>query len=133
MLLASALNMLGYLPNFSIHQWLIPLAQIIIGASIGLHFQEMQKKAWKNVLSIHLPYAIGLLAATILASIGAHHFLDIPLSTCLLILAPGGLSEIALIAYTLNIDPLMVTTHHVIRSLFGFILIPVLMRIWIRD
>jgi membrane AbrB-like protein len=132
MMLAAFLSIAGLLPDTGIGPWLMPLAQIIIGASVGLRFQGMGLHEWKRVKSIHLPYGLVLLVFTLLASWVTHQLLGIPLNTSLLIMAPGGLSEMVLIAYSLDIDPVMVTSHHVIRSLFGFLAIPWMMRLWLR-
>ncbi|MGH1426849.1 MAG: AbrB family transcriptional regulator [Arenicella sp.] len=132
MLLAAILSVTGLTPDASTGKWLIPIAQIIIGASIGLHFQHLNKHQWKRMLSIHLPYALILLTFTIISGWLLHIFLDIPFDSSLLIMAPGGLSEMVLIAFALDIDPVMVTAHHVIRSLFGFLFIPWLMQFWAK-
>ncbi|MGH1487127.1 MAG: AbrB family transcriptional regulator [Cellvibrionaceae bacterium] len=132
MILAAIFSMTGLLPNIPTGEWLIPLAQIIIGASVGLRFQNMSSDAWKNIASIHLPYGLTLLTMTLAAGWSVHILLEIPFETSLLIMAPGGLSEMVLIAFALDIDPVMVTSHHVIRSLFGFLLIPWLMQLWAK-
>lgn len=133
MILAGILSITGLSPNTHIGEWLMPIAQVIIGASVGLRFKNIQQQQWLSIKKIHLPYALMLLAFTLSSSLGVHLLLDIPFQTCLLIMAPGGLSEMVIIAYTLDIDPIMVTVHHVVRSLFSLILIPWMMRFWVYE
>jgi membrane AbrB-like protein len=133
MILAALLSVTGLLPEANIGEWLIAIAQIIIGASVGLRLKNIKPSEWKNMTSIHVPYALMLLVFTLVASWSVHVFLGIPLNASLLIMAPGGLSEMVLIAYALDIDPVMVTSHHVIRSLFSLFLIPWVMNFWIKS
>ena len=132
MLLAALLSITNLIPEANVGKWLIPIAQIVIGASIGLHFQKLSRDTWKRMMSIHLPYALILLVFTIVSGWLVHIFIGIPFDSSLLIMAPGGLSEMVLIAFALDIDPIMVTAHHVIRSLFGFLFIPWLIQFWAR-
>jgi membrane AbrB-like protein len=125
MLLTAALSVAGYLPEFEIGNWLLPIAQIIIGAAIGIRCVNLSRSDYKRIISVHLPYAVFLLSITLTASFALHYFLQIPFRLSLLLMTPGGLSEIILISIALNIDPLVVTIHHLARSLFGLLVIPI--------
>ena len=133
MILAALLTVTNIIPELNIGEWLIPIAQIVIGAAVGLRFREMNAGKWKKMLYNHLPYAMVLLCLTVIAALCVHLLLGLPLNTSLLIMAPGGLSEIVLIAIALDIDPVLVTAHHVIRSLFGFIFIPWVLKRYSTD
>jgi uncharacterized membrane protein AbrB (regulator of aidB expression) len=50
----------------------------------------------------------------------------------LLAYAPGGLTEMSLVALALNAEAAFVATHHVVRILMVIVAAPLLFRLWDR-
>lgn len=91
------------------------LGQLLLGWSLGNKFspsffktapQYMSAVAFSNVLSLLLTFAMAYLL---------FFFVDIPLATLVLGLAPGGVAEMTMTAQILHLGVPFVTAFHVIR------------------
>ncbi|MCG7492704.1 AbrB family transcriptional regulator [Thalassobius sp. Cn5-15] len=114
-LLAAALISVSGLAQLALPDWMIHMAQVVIGASLGLRFQGLRGRAmlralWLSGLSVAWMLGLGLTLA-LLVSAGTGLRFDI----LLLSYAPGGVTEMALVALSLNANPALVTLHHVYR------------------
>ncbi len=94
------------------------LAQLIIGTSVGVRFagysiKTIMKDGWLSIIIGLLLAAVALIATLIMQWITG-----MPFGPLLLVFLPGGAPEIGVMALALNIDPAMVTTHHMLRVLF---------------
>src|SRR5690625_1016022 len=108
--------------------WLISLAQLAIGISLALRFGSLTRRLLLQglglgALSVILMLGLGALMAVGLALIGEHDF-----QTLLMCFAPGGVVEMGLVALSLNVSPVMVTLHHVLRISFTVVIMPLLGR-----
>jgi len=57
---------------------------------------------------------------------------DAPFDMLLISFAPGGVTEMALIALSLNANPALVTAHHIYRIVLTVIEMAVIARFWRR-
>jgi uncharacterized membrane protein AbrB (regulator of aidB expression) len=77
--------------------------------------------------------AIGATVLTLGIALGAGsamaHFAGIAPDQALLALAPGGLTEMGLIALAIHADVAFVALHHVVRILFVIVLAPLAFRL----
>lgn len=94
---------------------LIDLAQLVVGASLGVRFGPDDRAAILaalplSVLALVVSSAAAAAAAAALSAVGVA---SLPL--LFLSFAPGGLSEMSLIAIALGTDPVFVAAHHMVR------------------
>ncbi len=116
-LLAAAVVTLTGLAPVSLPQWLINDAQIVVGIALGLRFKGLDRAllmrgTWLSVLSVA---GMMLLAAFFAGLLGLAW--SEPFDVLLISFAPGGLTEMALVALSLEANPAFVTLHHIIRIL----------------
>tara|TARA_R110002124_G_scaffold54062_11_gene154353 strand:- start:3142 stop:4212 length:1071 start_codon:yes stop_codon:yes gene_type:complete len=117
MLLAAALHASGLIavqgPSL-----LLNAAQLVVGSALGTMFARSTLR--------HLAVAMGLGAlsvATMLSlATGFAYVLEgrVPMSFEALVIsfAPGGVTEMSLVALSLGISPVLVTVHHIFRIIF---------------
>jgi uncharacterized protein len=134
-LLASMLIAAGLgasdLARLHLPHWGVDVMLWVLGSAIGARFAGVK-------LAELTRYFFQALVATaltlsVLASFAylIHRLLGIPLHIAILALAPGGIGEMAILAVTLNIDPVFVTFHHLLR-LISLMLIAPLWLHWLR-
>ena len=108
--------------------WLISVAQLVIGVGLALRFGGMTKRlliqgVGFGAVSVVLMLSIGAGMAWLLSLTGEH-----PFQILLMCYAPGGVVEMGLIALSLNVSPVMVTLHHIVRIGFTVIAVPLVGR-----
>lgn len=93
------------------------LAQAVIGTTVGIRFVGYR---WRDILyDGWLSILIGVVLAVLsmLAALLLSHWLGMDFAPLLLVFLPGGAPELGVMALALDIDPAMVTTHHMLRVL----------------
>ncbi len=95
--------------------WVISVAQVVIGVSLGSRFIGVTGRLLRRALGLSLVSVIGMLGigvtlAVILNAIDGHSILVLILS-----LAPGGVTEMGLVALSLAANPALVAFHHLYR------------------
>ena len=98
------------LPN-----WLLQALLVLIGIMIGLRFKDTKLSSillygWHGLVSTFL-----LLLLTFIAAWTGAFFIDISPIALFLAFAPGGVHEMAIIAFAYAIEPVFVTFHHILR------------------
>ncbi len=94
---------------------LIIIAQIVLGSAVGARLSGVTITNLRQTCVIAFAISIGVLTfSTIIAWLLAP-FLHVQPITLLLALAPGGVTEMSLIALATNQDIAFITTHHVVR------------------
>lgn len=127
--LASAAIHAGGLTNASVPPVLVMAAQVILGLGIGLRFVGQGRRT--------LAHGFGLALVALSLSLGLAGLIAIALSASgiatpeavFLAFAPGGLAEMSLIAISLGISPVFVTTHHVLRIVIAISLSSLVFRL----
>ncbi|MEQ9258335.1 MAG: AbrB family transcriptional regulator [Roseovarius sp.] len=116
MAVAAALSLTG-LFHIDMPQWLVNVAQVIIGTALGMRFTGltralMLRGAGLSALSVAgmMTFAAGF--AALLVPLTGEHF-----DVLLISFAPGGVTEMALVALSLQSNPALVTLHHIYRIL----------------
>jgi len=104
---------------------LVSAAQVILGTVLGCRFLGIALKTLGPAAAL----SIGATLLTLTLALGAgwvmQHLVGISIDQALLALAPGGLTEMGLIALAIQADVAFVALHHVARILFVIILAPV--------
>lgn len=112
--------------------WLLGFAQLIVGTGFGSRFAGMGKKMLFKGLGLGLLTTFsmlligGLLAWLLSGPMGQS------LDVMLLCFAPGGISEMGLIALSLNANPVFVTAHHLLRIIAAVALASASSK-WVKD
>lgn len=108
---------------------LVIAAQVVLGTILGCRFQGIPAAMlWKaGLLSLGATVLTLLLAA--LAGLAMRVGAGVGLDQAMLALAPGGLTEMGLIALAIHADVAFVALHHVVRILIVIVLAPILVRL----
>jgi hypothetical protein len=107
---------------------LIALAQVVMGAGIGVRFAGIRwREAGPTLAYAAISGVLMLLGALIVAQISAP-LLGVEPNTLLLALAPGGLAEMCMTALALDADTAFIATMHIIRILMIVSLAPFIFR-----
>ena len=128
MIFSAGVHLLG-LTSASPPALIIAIAQVILGASVGarfagLSFRDLGRIIWLGGIATTILLIITVIFALILTSTAGF-----PFASLILAYSPGGLTEMSLIALTLNIDTAFVATHHIARIGIVVIIIPIIFRI----
>ena len=111
-----AIAYLPFLSNFTFTppQAISTVGQILLGITVGEAWRNRVAIARKNIthafISVAMTIASGLVAATI-----ASYFTTWDWLTCMLATAPGGSTEMILVALALDHNPEIVTVAHSVR------------------
>ncbi len=114
MVLSAAAHLLG-LVDGAPPGWLVAVAQVVIGATIGCRFEgyPVARVLWMMLVGLGL--TVLMLSITLLFGTGLQVVTGLPLPLLVLALVPGGLAEMSLIALALTDDPAFVATNHIVR------------------
>lgn len=116
-LLLTAILSISGLVELHVPFWLIATAQVVVGASLGMRFQGvtlalLRRSTGLTALSVGFMLCLGAGLSTLLV-----YLTDIPFLHLLISFAPGGVTEMSIIALSLAANPALVTVHHVLRIL----------------
>ena len=116
MVVAAFLSLTGWMP-LDIPQWLVNSAQVILGVALGMRFTGLSRTLilrglGLSLLSVGGMMIIAAVIATLLMPISGENF-----DVLLISFAPGGVTEMALVALSLQANPAFVTLHHITRIL----------------
>ncbi|MBS0122777.1 AbrB family transcriptional regulator [Thetidibacter halocola] len=122
LILAAAATMTGAL-DLHLPFWLIATAQLVIGMTLGLRFKGtdgalLRRCLWLSAVSVAYMLILGAVLAVIL-----HALTDLGYLTLLLSFAPGGVSEMSLVALSLAVSPALVSLHHILRIVLTVLLL----------
>lgn len=113
---AAGLSLSGML-TLDVPQWLVNVAQVVVGTALGMRFcgigpALILRGLGLSLLSVALMLGLGLGFALALRGATGQ-----PVDVLLISFAPGGVTEMALVALSLQANPAFVTLHHVYRIL----------------
>ena len=95
--------------------WLLIVSQLVVGVGLAAQFTAISLARFLRLLFVTLTLVsmFGVLACVF--AIGLSRFVELPLPALILSFAPGGVTEMGLIALSLSLSPMAVATHHVFR------------------
>ncbi len=114
LLLAGILSATGWLA-LSLPSWLVILAQVAVGTTLGLRFNGLSAAILKRGVLLGVASTLMMLLLGFALALLAMQLADIGFSASWLSLAPGGVTEMSLVALSLAADPALVTLAHVYR------------------
>lgn len=98
--------------------FLIQLTQLVVGCSLGVRFAGLGRRAAAKGLALAFLSVAGVLLLAVLAGALLHAAVGESAEAVLLAFAPGGVTEMSLIALSLKISVVFVAAHHVARILY---------------
>jgi membrane AbrB-like protein len=104
---------------------LVSVAQVILGTVLGCRFLGIGLKTLGPAAALSVGATVLTLALALGAGWVMQEIAGVPVDQALLALAPGGLTEMGLIALAIHADVAFVALHHVVRILFVILLAPV--------
>ncbi|MGG7564769.1 AbrB family transcriptional regulator [Rhodovulum sp. DZ06] len=95
--------------------WLVELALLVCGASIGTRFAGVKMGVFAATLGWTFVGTCVLMAISAVFGLAAQWLVGVDLFAAMLAFAPGGVAEMSLIAIAIDADPGFVATHHMAR------------------
>ena len=111
---------------------LIQLAQIFIGVSTGTQFSRESIRQNTRMFGFALVHAFLLMAMSFSLALSIAYLTRTDASTNILAMAPGGITEMSLMALAVGADPLLVTAFQLFRVLFILIAVSYGVRLWAK-
>ncbi len=131
-ILLITLQLLTPIPMPQVPGMVMVIAQLLIGAHIGLMLKPHMIKLPVRVLVGGILSALALIALTFGSSFLMALVLDTKFSTSYLSTAPGGLDQMVLLAHAVKADVSLVSMFQTFRLLFIFIIIMPLLKMFYR-
>jgi membrane AbrB-like protein len=128
-LLVSAVLHLAGLTESAPPGILVNTAQVLLGTVLGCRFLGISARTVLSAAALAIGSTLLTLALAFGAGLAMWHLAGIGPDQALLALAPGGLTEMGLIALAIQADVAFVALHHVVRILFVIVLAPVAFRL----
>lgn len=110
--------------------WLIILAQIILGASMGARFRGASSRLVLTTIALSFGGTLIMLGVTLAAAVGLHTSFGQTTEQVILAYAPGGLTEMSLVALAMRADVAYISVHHLARIVILIAIAPTLLA-WI--
>lgn len=95
--------------------WLITVAQWIVGSSLGMRFAGTDRATLTRALGLALISGVFMLSLGVALAALLSLVMHADPVALFIIFAPGGVTEMGLIALSLNANPFFVTLHHLLR------------------
>ncbi|UYG05275.1 AbrB family transcriptional regulator [Halomonas sp. LR3S48] len=116
MLFAGVLSGFGF-ASLSLPDWGMNLMLWVLGCAIGSRFRGLSSARLGRYLLE--AFVATLVALVVLAGFAEliHRLVGVPRDVALLALAPGGIGEMAILAVALDLDPVFVAFHHLLRMM----------------
>lgn len=108
---------------------LVILAQIILGTVLGCRFAGIRARSLLPALALSLGATLIMLALALGFALALRSLTGQSADQLLLAYAPGGLTEMSLVAIALNAEVAFVAAHHVLRILMVIVAAPLLFRV----
>ena len=110
--------------SLALPEWGMNMMLWVLGSAIGSRFKGMTRKLFGRYLwQSGVATLLALLVLALFAEL-IHQLLGVGRDVALLALAPGGIGEMAILAVALNIDPVFVAFHHLLRMVTLMIIAP---------
>ncbi|MGQ0335094.1 AbrB family transcriptional regulator [Halomonas elongata] len=100
------------------------LMLLVMGSAFGARFRGLSGARLKRYFVDGLVAALLALLVLSLFAEAIHQLVGVPRDVALLALAPGGIGELAILAVALDLDPIYVAFHHLVRMVALMFLAP---------
>lgn len=112
----------------SLPDWVLTSALVVTGSALGCRFLNIDWAAMRRMALTAVGYTLVLLMVGAAAALGVAHLTGLPVLPLVLAYAPGGVSEMCLIAIALQADPGFVALHHIARLVAMILFMPLIMK-----
>ena len=116
MLMAALLTLSGVF-EIDMPDWLIKLSQIIVGTALGMRFTGLSRQLVVRGVGLASVSVGGMLIVSAAFAYFLQPVTGQPFDVLLISFAPGGVTEMSLVALSLQANPAFVTLHHIMRIL----------------
>ena len=106
--------------------WLVEVALVVTGSSIGTRFHGIGWGEWLRFAVLTFGGTVVLMGVSGLFALAIAALTPVDLFAALLAYAPGGVAEMSLIAIAIDVDPGYVAVMHIVRILFILATAPLL-------
>ncbi|MFY0991973.1 AbrB family transcriptional regulator [Halomonas sp. C05BenzN] len=103
--------------SLQLEEWGLNLMLWVLGCAIGARFRGLSSVRLGRYLGQALVATLVALAVLSLFAELIHRLVGVPRDVALLALAPGGIGEMAILAVALDLDPVFVAFHHLLRMI----------------
>jgi len=131
LIIGSALSIAG-IASLQVPDWGMSLVLLVLGSFIGTRFSGI---SFKYLIKFSFHSIVATVLAVLVLAVFAeiiHQLVGVPRDVAMLAMAPGGMTEMAALAVALDIDPLFVTFHHLVRLVVLMLVAPFIDK-WIRS
>ncbi|MBV7409338.1 AbrB family transcriptional regulator [Maritimibacter sp. DP1N21-5] len=101
--------------DLTLPPWLIASAQVVLGVGLGLRFRGITRRMLLAGLGLSISSVLMMLALGVGFACVVHWLTGLSVETMIISFAPGGVTEMSLVALSLAMSPAFVTMHHLIR------------------
>ncbi len=101
--------------NFRALLWLMAMAQLVVGVALGTRFHGVGGRMIGKAVRLSLVSVASMLAIGAALALAVHALVGLPLDALIISYAPGGMTEMGLVAISLEASPAMVALHHLYR------------------
>ncbi|WP_168797754.1 AbrB family transcriptional regulator [Aliishimia ponticola] len=95
--------------------WLLAVSQLVVGTALGTSFSGANRRDLLRAFGLGSLYVLLVLGVAFGIATGLAPILPFDFDTLFVSFAPGGVTEMGLIALSLGISPVVVTAHHIFR------------------
>lgn len=95
--------------------WLLSFAQLVVGVGLGALFADSAPRQLVVAFLLGALAVLAMLATGLLFALGLSLAVPGSAEALFISFAPGGVTEMSLIALSLHIDPVIVAAHHLFR------------------
>jgi membrane AbrB-like protein len=95
--------------------WLLALAQVVLGVSLGLRFVGVDRRLLGKAMAMSLVTVSAMFAMGAALALAVRALTGLSFDVLMISYAPGGVTEMSLIAVSLAANPALVTLHHLFR------------------
>ena len=103
------------LASITVPGWLLNLAQFVVGATLGAQFSGISMPVLKRGFAMGLVSMVFLLSLAYLFAMVLAPHLPAGVPAMFISFTAGGLAEMSLIALSLELSPVVVALHHLVR------------------
>ena len=128
MVLSAALHLTG-ITHSTPPSLLVNVAQIILGSALGCRFHDVHPKALLRAGGLSVAATVLTLTIALGAGLAMRGLTGVQIDQAMLALAPGGLTEMGLIAIAIHSDVAFVALHHIVRIVFVLLVAPLTFRL----
>lgn len=108
---------------------LVAVAQVAMGAALGVRFVDTPIREVGRIARLAVIATALMLAISVAMTIGFSRISGLATEAVMLVLSPGGLAEMSLVALALGVEVAIVSSMHVFRIVVVVILAPVAFRL----